>query len=223
MFPRAFTRFSLAALLLAGSCLSLTAQSTDTISKTDVQDISLKGPQEDSPFFIERQDAKAAAAQAGREGYGMYVPKPPHPPIQQQVKKFFKGMFGSVKFGKNGGVLPMTLTVEPSDFSLAQVSELDVSLKISNSQKHEIELLYPNDQRLEVITKDATGNVIGRWSQDRAFDPMEGFVAINPDEFVIYAEKIQTANMKANETYTIEVSLANQEGYTTKTTITPRP
>lgn len=223
MFLRAFTRFFLASLLLAGSCLSLTAQSTDTISKTDVQDISLKGPQEDSPFFIERQDAKAAAAQAGREGYGMYVPKPPHPPIQQQVKKFFKGMFGSVKFGKNGGVLPMTLTVEPSDFSLAQVSELDVSLKISNSQKQEIELLYPNEQRLEVLTKDATGNVIGRWSQDRAFDPMEGFVAINPDEFVIYAEKIQTANMKANETYTIEVSLANQEGYTTKATITPRP
>jgi len=223
MFPRAFTRFFLTALLLAASCISLTAQSTDTISKTDVQDISLKGPQADSPFFIERQDAKAAAAQAGREGYGMYVPKPPHPPIQQQVKKFFKGMFGSVKFGKKGGVLPMTLTVEPSDFSLSQVSELDVSLKISNSQKQEIELLYPNDQRLEVLTKDSAGNVINRWSQDRAFDPMEGFVAINPDESVIYAERIQTANMKANETYTVEVSLANQEGYTTKTTITPRP
>ena len=223
MSLRAFNRLSLVILLLVSSCSGLSAQSTDSISKTDVQDISLKGPQADSPFFIERQEAKAAAADAGRSGFGMYVPKPPRPPVLQQVKKFFKGMFGSVKFGKNGGILPMTLTVEPSDISLSQVSELDVSLKISNSQKQEIELLYPNNQRLEVLTKDSTGKVVNRWSQDRAFDPMEGFVEINPDEFIIYAEKIPTSAMKAGETYTVEASLANQEGYTTTTTVTPRP
>ena len=117
----------------------------------------------------------------------------------------------------------MVLSVEPSDFSLAQIGELDVSLKISNARKHEIEILYPNDQRLEVLTKDSSGNVIGRWSEDRAFEPREGFVEVNPQEFIIYAERISTSKMKAGETYLIEVSLAGQEGYTSSTKVTPHP
>jgi hypothetical protein len=200
------------------------APSTQTVSRTDVNAMAIKGPSSDSPFFIERQEAKAALVQAGREGYGMYVPKPPRPPVQQQVKKFFRGLLGGMKLTKNpNGPIPMTLTVEPSAFSLSQTPELDVSLKLSNARKQEIELLYPNNQRLEVLTKDSTGNIISRWSEDRAFDPYEGFVAINPDEFIIYAERISTAKMKAGETYTIEASLANQEGYTSTTTVTPQP
>jgi hypothetical protein len=229
MFRNAHTRLLAAALLMAGACSSLPAQSTntpsrDTISKSEIRDISITGPQADSPFYTERQEAKAALAEAGREGYGMYVPKPPRPPAGQQMKKFFKGMFGSLKFGKGtGGSTPMVLSVEPSAFSLSQTPELDVSVKISNARKHEIEILYPNDQRLEVVTKDAAGIVIGRWSEDRAFQPTKGFVEINPEEFIIYAERIPTSRMKAGETYTIEASLANQEGYTATATVTPQP
>jgi len=204
------------------------APSTQTVSRTDVNAMAIKGPSSDSPFFIERQEAKAALVQAGREGYGMYVPKPPRPPVQQQVKKFFRefdggyfALFGFKK--KSGGSVPMTLTVEPSAFSLSQTPELDVSLKLSNARKQEIELLYPNNQRLEILTKDSSGRVVNRWSEDRAFDPYEGFVAVNPDEFIIYAERISTAKMKAGETYTIEASLANQEGYSSTTTVKPQP
>lgn len=213
----------IAVLLLIGCGSLLNAQSTQDISKAEVKDLSVQVPQSDSPFFIERQEAQAALANAGREGYGMYAPKPPHPPVQQQVRKFFKGMFASVKFGNDGGVLPMLLTVEPSQFSLANHPDLTISLRISNSQRQEMELLFPTDQRLEIITTDAEGNVINRWSQDRAFDPMEGFVAINPQEFIVYAEKIPTTSMKAGETYTIEASLAGQTGYTTSMTVTPDP
>lgn len=218
-----FTRLLIAATLLLGCCSSLCAQSTQEISQTEIKDISVTGPQSDSPFFIERQEAKAALSDAGRAGYGMYIPKPPVPPIRQQIKKFFKGMFASVKLRKSGDVLPMLLTVEPSQISLANHPDLTISLKISNSQRQEIELLYPTDQRLEILTKDSTGNVISRWSQDRAFDAMEGFVAVNPAEFVVYSEKISTTAMKAGETYTIEASLAGQDGYTTSTTVTPLP
>jgi len=89
--------------------------------------------------------------------------------------------------------------------------------------KHEIELLFPDNQRLEILTKDSSGNIVNRWSQDRAFDPQEGFTEINPDEYVLYAERIPTSKMKAGETYTIEASLANQEGYISTATVTPRP
>ncbi len=218
-----FIRLLIVVAFLAGCGTSLHAQSTQEISKSDVQDISLTGPQADSPFFIERQEAQAALVNAGREGYGMYVPKPPRPPIQQQVKKLFTGMFASVKFHKGSNLVPMFLTVDPPEFSIANHPDLTVSLKISNSKRQEIELLYPTDQRLEILTKDSLGNVICRWSQDRIFDPMEGFTEINPAEFVVYSEKIPTSAMKPGETYTIEASLAGQEGYTTSTTVTPLP
>jgi hypothetical protein len=228
--PRtAHTRLLAAALLMAGTLGAACAQDTNAastapISKTDEHDISISGPQSDSPFFVERQEAKAALADAGREGYGMYVPKPPRPPARQQIAKFFKGMFGPLKHGRSAAEeTPMLLSVEPSDFSLAQTAELDVSLKIANARKHEIELLYPNDQRLEILTRDGSGNVIGRWSEDRAFEPKEGFVEVNPQEFVIYAERVSTSRMKAGEIYTIEASLAGQQGYTTSTNVTPRP
>lgn len=200
------------------------APSDATVSKTEIRNISVKPPQADSPFFIERQEAKAASAEAGREGFGMYVPKPPHPPAQEQIKKFFRGLFGGgSRKGKTEGPAAMTLQVEPADFSLAQTSELEVSLKISNARKQEIELLFPDNQRLEIVTKDASGQVISRWSEDRSFDSQEGFAEINPDEFIIYAERIPTSKMKAGETYTVEASLANQEGYSTTATLTPRP
>ena len=217
-----FKHFLVTAALIAGAC-ALHGQTAGTISRSEANDMTLTGPQSDSPFYIERQEAQAALANAGREGYGMYVPKPPHPPVQQQMRKFFKGMFASVKFRRDGGILPMSLTVEPAQFSIADHPDLSVSLRISNSQRQEIELLYPTDQRLEILTKDSTGAVIGRWSEDRAFDPMEGFTEINPSEFVIYTEKIPTTAMKAGETYTIEATLAGQKGYTTNTTVTPLP
>lgn len=218
-----FIRILIAAAFFAGAFASLRAQSTQEISKSDVQDISQTGPKSDSPFFIERQEAQAALVNAGREGYGMYVPKPPRPPVLQQVKNKIKSWFDSVKSIKGSKTLPMLLTVDPADFSIANHPDLAVSLKISNSQRREIELLYPNDQRLEILVKDSTGTVLSRWSQDRIFDPTEGFVEINPSEFIIYSEKLPTSVMKAGETYTIEASLAGQEGYTTSTTITPLP
>jgi hypothetical protein len=234
------TRLLAASLLMTGLCGSVDAQndqsdaafltnnatkapSTESISKTDVRDISVSGPQSDSPFFTERQEAKAAMAQAAREGFGMYVPKPPKPPAGQRIKKFFTGMFGSLKHAQKGSDTALVLSVEPSDFSLSQTSELDVSLRITNAKKNEIEINYPNDQRLEVLTKNSSGNVIARWSEDRAFEPREGFVAINPEEFVIYAERVPTSKMTAGETYTIEASLAGQEGYTAILKVTPRP
>lgn len=233
MFLTATIRFLFTLTVLIGMEGVLHAQSTNvvvtntvstqTVSKSDIRDISLSGPQVDSPFYTEREEAKAALAEKGRKGFGMYVPKPPSPPIKEQIKKFFHSIFGSSKKKQDGGSHPLYLSITPAEISLAQVSELDVTLKISNEEKKMIELLYPNDQRLEILTKDSSGKVISRWSQDRVFDSIEGFVAVNPQEFIVYSEKISTTGMKAGETYTIEVSLAGQEGYTTRVQVTPVP
>ena len=199
------------------------APSSETVSRSEVRDLSVKGPNADSPFFVERQEAKAALTREAREGFGMYVPKPPHPPVGQQVKKFLHGMLGYGRDGKGQGASQIVMTVEPSDFSLASTSEVDVTLRLTNQRRHEIELLYPDNQRLEILVKDPSGAVITRWSQDRAFDPAEGFVEVNPKEFISYTERLSTSGMKPGTTYTVEVSIANQSGYVASQKITPRP
>jgi hypothetical protein len=131
-------------------------------------------------------------------------------------------MFGSLNSGKHEAT-PMIVTLSPASFSLAQTSEFDVTLKLTNAQKKELEVIYPDNQRLEILTKDSAGNIVNRWSQDRSFEPTEGFIAVNPNEFVSYTEHVATSGMKAGETYTIEVSLANQQGFLANTTVTPQP
>ena len=197
------------------------APSDAVISTSEVRDVSVKKADIDSPFFTERQEAKSALAREGREGFGMYVPKPPHPPMGKQIRKFFGGMFGSLRTSSSSSKPALILTVEPSQFSLAQTSELEVTLRISNAAKHEFEIQYPDNQRLEILVKDPQGNVVSRWSQDRAFDPREGFVEVNPKEFISYTERLSTTGMKAGVPYTIEASLAHQEGYTVAKSVTP--
>lgn len=226
-------RIAAALLLIAGGFPPLVAQdagsgtvtsATSPVSAAEREDLSVPKPQEESPFFIERQEAKAALAKEGSQGFGMYVPKPPRPPVGQQIKAFFNGLIHPRRNSAGQpGAHPMTLTVVPTSPSLSQGSELDVTLKISNQQRQMLELLYPDDQRIEILTKDSAGNVVGRWSQDRAFDPKTGFVAVDPSEFITYSEKIPTTPMKAGETYTVEVELANQAGYSISTSVTPRP
>jgi Intracellular proteinase inhibitor len=220
--PFPFLRIPAALVLIAAFSPLLVAQdegagtltgATSPVSRAERQDLSVPKPEEDSPFFIERQEAKESLAQEGRKGFGMYVPKPPRPPVGQQITSFFNGLFHTHrKDADQPWAHPMTLTVEPASPSLSQCSELDVTLKVSNRQRQMLELLYPDDQRLEILTKDATGNVVARWSQDRAFDPKTGFVAVDPSEFITYSERIP-----------IEVQLANQSGYSVEKTVTPRP
>lgn len=197
------------------------APSDAVISRSEVRDVSVQKADIDSPFFTERQEAKSALAREGREGFGMYVPKPPHPPVGKQIRKFFGGMIGSFRSSSASSKPALVLTVEPSQFSLAQTSELEVTLRISNAAKHEMEIQYPDNQRLEILVKDPQGNVVSRWSQDRAFDPREGFVEVNPKEFISYTERLSTSGMKAGVPYTIEASLAHQDDYTVAKSVTP--
>jgi hypothetical protein len=224
VFESLIRRTMLAVAMLAGFGGSAAGQSTEPVSRSEARVMSVAAPDPDSPFYIEREEAKAASAKAGREGLGMYVPKPPHPPVTAQVKSFFAGMFGFVKPGRKASSLPpILLTVEPSDFSLAERSEIQVTVKVSNAEKETVTIPYPSEQRIEILTRDPSGNLIGRWSEDRSFESMEGFVAINPEEYVSYSERIPTARMKAGATYTIEASLASPAGYAASVSVTPRP
>ena len=95
--------------------------------------------------------------------------------------KFFTDMFASVKLGRmRPEKTTQNIAVEPSEFSLAERRELDATYTVRNNTKKLIRLDFNTTQRIDILTSDASGKVIEKWSEDRAFQFQEGIVIINP-------------------------------------------
>ena len=83
-------------------------------------------------------------------------------------------------------------------------------------------LEFPTSQRLEIVTRNSSGAVIERWSDDRVFQPGEGLVVINPDERIEFQDKVPTRDMRAGASYTVEASLATEPDFAIEQTIQTR-
>ncbi len=201
------------------------------LTKSDsVAAFAIKPPDEGSPFFTLRQEAKFVASQQGQQrlqadSLAVY-PRAKNSPdsASSMFTKFFTEMFASVKFKTlRAERTTQTLKIEPEDFSLAERRELDATYVIRNNTGKIIRLDYTTGQRIEMLTKDPSGKVVEKWSDDRAFSPQEGVVIINPKERIEYQEKVPTREMKAGETYTIESEVIGYPDYTKTETVTPAP
>ena len=138
--------------------------------------------------------------------------------------KFFTEMFASVKFGRlRVEKTTQNLAVEPSEFSLAERRELNSTYTVRNNTKKIIRLDFNTTQRIDILTSDASGKVIEKWSEDHGFQVQEGIVIINPKERIEYPEKVATREMKPSETYTIKADVVGYPDYTATTTVTPSP
>ena len=212
-------------IIVLGMTLPLfgSSEKTNVISRQEVEQISLSGPQEDSPFLIEREEAQAAAAKAASNPiYGNYLLRPHHS-FQKQLKNLAHDLVSLVKIvPARNSLPPLQLFLEPSSFSVADCPELNVTFKITNNKSKIILLDFSTNQRIDIVVKSADGTILSRWSQDRSFDSAPGLVTINPKESVLYTEKISTETMHNGSTYTIETSLAEHPDYSLSTTITPR-
>jgi len=217
-----------ALIFLALGTSTLPAQETPT-KKTDASTaFAIAAPDETSPFFLDPQAAQATRNTdfAGRD-LGDTVaeyPKNRNSPDSAlaQVKKFFGNMFSSVEIGPLR-TPPTTekLDVEPDTFSLQDRRELTVTYSIRNNTKKMTRLEYPTSQRIDVVTTGPDGAVLERWSDDRAFQPEEGIVVINPKERIEYQEKIPTRDMKAGTAYRIEAFTTSQEKFATEKSVAP--
>ena len=179
-------------------------------------------PDEGSPFFAERQSAKLALP----EDTVAVFPKSKDSPdsVTTIFTKFFTDMFASVKFGRlRAEKTTQNLAVDPSEFSLSERRELDTTYTVRNNTKKIIRLDFNTTQRIDILTSDASGKVIEKWSEDRAFQLQEGIVIINPKERIEYSEKVATREMKPSETYTIKADVVGYPDYTATTTVTPSP
>jgi hypothetical protein len=187
-------------------------------------------PDEGSPFFAEREAAKyVARSQQGAP------PQVDTVAVYPRVKnssdsasamfgKFFTEMFSSINFQKlQGRKTTENLTLEPSSFSLGERREIEATYTLRNNSNKLIRLDYPTAQRMDILTRDSAGQVIDRWSDDRAFQPQEGIVIINPKERIEYREKVPTRDMKADTIYTIQAEVTGHPEYTAQQPVTPKP
>ena len=183
-------------------------------------------PDESTPFFTSARQQ----AFEGRETETIESPAQQYPMVRRgpdgfftQVGDFFKGILPPMR---GGAAMPppeeATLTVQPESPKLGETRELNVVYSVRNNSKRMTRLEFPTDQRIEILTKNPSGGVVDRWSDDRAFRPREGVVVLNPNERIEFIEKVSTRDMRAGETYTIEAKLATQPEFPVSQTVVPR-
>jgi hypothetical protein len=188
---------------------------------------AVKQPDEGSPFFVEREAARLLATQpqalARQDALAVYPKaKNSEDSANAMFGKFFTEMFSSINLRKlRGRKTTENLVIDPPSFSLTDRREVEGVYTLRNNTGQLIRLDYPTSQRIDIVTKDANGNVIERWSDDRAFKPQDGIVILNPKERIEYREKIPTREMKAGQPYTIQAEVVGYPEYTATEPITP--
>jgi len=222
----------LLALVAPGILLAQQAPGAKPSPKPAVSDpasaFAVVPPDEGSPFFAERQSAKFAMSQEGQaaEDSVAVFPKSKDSPdsVTTIFTKFFTDMFASMRLGRlRAEKTTQNIAVDPSEFSLSERRELDTTYAVRNNTKKIMRLDFNTTQRIDILTSDASGKVIEKWSEDRAFQLQEGIVIINPKERIEYPEKVATREMKPSETYTIKADVVGYPDYTETTTVTPSP
>lgn len=214
-------RIILALVFITATALnSVLAQTGNTTPLDQIR------PDESSPFFVHQQLARYYNSENGQAKMqenlvAKYPSTGGNDSAPVQMKKFFKEMFGSVRIGPNTGKTMSRLSVEPKQFKVGERGEITVNFQIENTKNRLIVLDFPTTQRIEILLKDSSGNVLEKWSANQTFTDKEGVLMVNPDERVEYSEIIPTRGMKAGETYTIEASLAGNPEFTQTTQVTP--
>lgn len=182
-------------------------------------------PDESTPFFVSGQDfyaqeQKILTDTSPASQYPL-VKKGPGS-LSGQIGGFFTEMFASVNLREAASTEQATLTIDPEDPKLADTREVKVDYSIRNNSRQMTRLDFPTSQRLEILTKNSSGAVIDRWSDDRSFQPQEGIVIINPEERIEYREKISTRDMKPGQTYEVEAMLKTDPDFRLQKTLAPR-
>ncbi|GAB4182636.1 MAG: hypothetical protein Fur0032_23680 [Terrimicrobiaceae bacterium] len=203
-----------------------------TIDET-IAAFSVKPPDEMSPFFADRELAKAEQERTDRRALdgatgpyntATYPNASSSNSVGATLSRFFTDMFASIRFSKpKGGQRAAHIEIDPPAFSLSDRREVEVTYSVRNDKKKIMRLDYPTTQRIDIITTDSAGTVVDRWSDDRVFDQREGIVFINPGERIQYTEKIPTREMKAGETYLISGEVAGNSTFTVARPVEPTP
>lgn len=102
-----------------------------------------------------------------------------------------------------GLLLTVELPAEP--VKLSEVRQLPVHILLTNRGDKAVQLIFPTEQRIEILLHDSTGRVVTRWSDNRAFEEQPSTLLINPSEHVEYSETIATRELSPGKVFAVEV------------------
>ena len=102
-----------------------------------------------------------------------------------------------------GLLLSVELPAEP--VKLSEVRQLPVHIVLANRGDRAVQLIFPTEQRIEILLHDSTGQIVTRWSDNRAFEERRATLLINPGEHVEYSEPIATRELSPGKVFTVEV------------------
>ena len=100
--------------------------------------------------------------------------------------------------------LEMALTVEPAQVKLSDTKAVRVALTVVNKGNNAVQLDFPTTQRIEILLKKDSGEILSKWSEDQKVDPEQGFLVINTEERLEYSANVSTREMKSGNSYIIE-------------------
>ncbi len=220
----------IAILPLAAQAQDLTPAADKVAVEQAAAAFAVRPLDESSPFFVQRQNAKFKLSQVGQQqatdaNVAVYPRvKNSENAASTMVGRFFTDMFSSIHIGRlRQEPTTETLTIEPKSFSVGDRRELDTTYVVRNNTNKLLRLDFTTSQRIDIITRDSSGAVIDKWSDDRAFKPQEGIIIINPKERIEYKETVPTRDMKPAQPYTIQADVTGYPDYTANKVVTPSP
>jgi hypothetical protein len=102
-----------------------------------------------------------------------------------------------------GLLVEVQVPTEP--IRLSEVRQLRVQAILTNLSDSPISLDFPSSQRIDIELLNPAGEVLTRWSENRAFAEESGHLTINPREQVVYNETIATRELQPGRVYSVEV------------------
>jgi Intracellular proteinase inhibitor len=132
-------------------------------------------------------------------------PSPPHS-VFERILHPFGASKKPPKYNNprlRGLLLELQVPTEP--VRLSEVRQLPVKATLSNIGNSPVALDFPTSQRIDIQLLNAAGEVLNRWSDNRAFTEEIGNVLVNPHEQIVYDETIATRELQPGRVYTAEV------------------
>jgi len=147
---------------------------------------------------------------------------------QNLTRRMLNPIMGEPEKLKRAGIpnirdLEMSATPIPAEFSRSSTKEIDVALAIRNDGKKAVNLWFPTAQRIELVVMNKAGDVLSRWSDGQQFKRETGYLVVNPDETITYAETISTRSMPAGQVAVIEAFIAGYPDLRARAEVIPAP
>jgi Intracellular proteinase inhibitor len=103
-----------------------------------------------------------------------------------------------------GGLL-LEVQVPAEPIRLSEVRQLRVQAILKNIGTSPVSIDFPTSQRIDIHLLGSAGEVLTRWSENRAFTEEIANLTINPREEVVYNETIATRELQPGRVYSVEV------------------